>query len=289
MDNKNVIKANELPSKGVVKSYFQLNSLPVSHHYQQLIRAAAEGRRLAGQDPEQTTVAAGAGLILQKGQPLAVNPTGGLHIDNDNSLAVALTPEGGLALLEGKKIAIQKTLDVSVALFKSMSAAQRSALCAWLSGEVDSFPVVKSNQKLTKTEAATEVNPPQTQTTRATRVDELNTYFAPGKIPTESAFYQVIDLADESATLLGWDEKTQKVQPGVGLQLLSDTLQVQAGAGIKVDSAGVAVDLKPQGGLELDPKGLQVDRTTLVTVTTFERLSSAERAEIYWSLVGIES
>lgn len=58
-------------------------------------------------------------------------------------------------------------------------------------------------------------------------VSQLSAHFAPGKIPTEAAFYSLIDWAMLWRQLFGWRDSDQTYHPGVGLQVIDNVWRLR--------------------------------------------------------------
>lgn len=104
-------------------------------------------------------------------------------------------------------------------------------------------------------------------------VSQLSAHFAPGKIPTEAAFYSLIDWATLWRQLFGWQDSDKAYHPGVGLQVVDNRLAVKVGDGIALEPKGLALKLQLDGGLMLDKSGvLSVDGTVAVSAQAFKLL-----------------
>ncbi|KER03662.1 hypothetical protein LGZ99_14245 [Photorhabdus temperata] len=112
-------------------------------------------------------------------------------------------------------------------------------------------------------------------------VSQLSAHFAPGKIPTEAAFYSLIDWATLWRQLFGWQDGDQAYHPGVGLQVIDNRLVVKTGDGIALAPEGLALKLQLGGGLMLDKSGvLSVDGTVAVSAQAFKLLPEETRKQI---------
>ncbi|MQL48685.1 hypothetical protein GEA64_12225 [Photorhabdus khanii] len=121
-------------------------------------------------------------------------------------------------------------------------------------------------------------------------VSQLGTHFAPGKIPTEAAFYSLIDWATLWRQLFGWQDGDQAYHPGIGLQVIDNRLAVKTGDGIALEPKGLALRLQPNGGLMLDKSGaLSVDGTVAVSAQAFKLLPEETREQIAKLLLNAET
>ncbi|PQQ27208.1 hypothetical protein C6H64_16955 [Photorhabdus luminescens] len=112
-------------------------------------------------------------------------------------------------------------------------------------------------------------------------VSQLSAHFAPGKIPTEAAFYSLIDWATLWRQLFGWRDSDQTYHPGVGLQVVDNRLAVKVGDGIALEPKGLALKLQLDGGLMLDKSGvLSVDGTVAISAQAFKLLPEETRKQI---------
>lgn len=108
----------------------------------------------------------------------------------------------------------------------------------------------------------------------ADKITDLKNKFSTGKIPSETDFAELIDLAGCGNKALGLDEDQISVSATDGLTIKNKQLKVNlaensglkkyddgglgivAGKGVKVDQNGVSLNISPQGGIDISAENV---------------------------------